>query len=82
MPTSSSHTLDWLIRHHASCVQRLPSFAERLVLFAIAAELDESLQAKGGRSSRVNDTAMHVSQRAIALNRTKAHFKSDNRTAV
>jgi len=52
------------------------------VLFAIAAELDESLQAKGGRSSRVNDTAMHVSQRAIALNRTKAHFKSDNRTAV
>ncbi len=82
MPASSSHTLDWFIRHHASSAQRLPSFAERMVLFAAAAELDANLQAKGSGSSRVNDTAMHVSQRAIALNRTKAHFKSDNRTAV
>tara|TARA_R110002094_G_scaffold175362_3_gene155780 strand:- start:37 stop:273 length:237 start_codon:yes stop_codon:yes gene_type:complete len=77
-----SHSLNWLIRHHASGAQRLPRFAERMVLFAAAAELDENLQAKGGGSARVNDTAMHVSQRAIALNRTKAHFKSDNRTAV
>ena len=82
MSTTSSHTLDWLIRHHASGAQRLPSFAERMVLFAAATELDESLKAKGAGSLRTNDTAMHVSQRAIALNRTKAHFKSDNRTAV
>lgn len=82
MPSPTSHTLDWLIRHYASGAQRLPGFAERIVLFAVAAELDESLQAAGGGSARVNDTAMHVSQRALALNRRKAHFKSDNRTAV
>jgi len=81
MSTPSFH-LDWLRRHHATGGRRLPLPAERMVLFAVAAELDEPLQAKGAGAPRINDTAMHVSQRAIALNRTKAHFKSDNRTAV
>lgn len=82
MSTSSSHTLNWLTRHHASATSRLPSWAERMILFAAAAELDERLQTKGGSSSKVNDTAYHVSQRALAENRRHTHFKCDNRTAV
>lgn len=53
-----------------------------MILFAAAAELDENLQAKGGNSAKVNDSAYHVSQRAIAENRRHTHFKCDNRTAV
>lgn len=80
--STPSLNLDWLRRHHANGGRRLPLPAERMVLFAVAAELDESLQAKGSGSARINDTAMHAAQRALALNRSKAHFKSDNRTAV
>ena len=82
MPASTSLTLDWLIHHHGANTQRLPLSAERLLLFAVAAVIDESAKHNKGGTHRANDTAMHVSQRAIALNRTRAHFKSDNRTAV
>ncbi len=60
----------------------MPDYAQRLVLFAAAAELDQNTRGKDPGLLRAHDTAMHVSQRAIALNRTKAHFKCDNRTAV
>ena len=56
--------------------------SERLIFFAAAAEIEEASANRGASSQRINDSAMHASYRAIAENRTKAHFKSDNRTAV
>ena len=82
MPDSPSLSLQWWIRHHRISLHPLPSASERLVFFTAAAELEEASANRGASSQRINDSAMHASYRAIAENRTKAHFKSDNRTAV
>jgi len=82
MSAVSPPLLNWLARYAGFPARRLPAPAELMLLFAAAAEADEAQQRQRNGSHRLNDTAMHVSQKALSENRRKTHFKSDNRTAV
>jgi hypothetical protein len=74
--------IQWLARYTGFPGRRLESKAELMVLFATAAESEELKPAVNGGPIIRKDTAQQASQRALAMNRSLAHFKSDNRTAV
>jgi hypothetical protein len=84
MATSPLHShLNWLHAHAGFPARRLPAEAQRLLLVAVAAEAESVGAAPGGgRPLGSMDPVTAVRQRAHALNRSHAHFKSDNRAKV
>jgi|UniRef100_UPI004049807D hypothetical protein len=82
MSAAPASIIQWLTRYTGFPARRLDTKAELMVLFASAAENEEPKPAVNGGPIIRKDTAQQASQRAIAMNRSLAHFKSDNRTAV
>jgi hypothetical protein len=74
--------IQWLTRYTGFPARRLPAKAELMVLFASAAESEELKPAVNGGPIIRKDVAQQASYRQLAMNRSLAHFKSDNRTAV
>lgn len=77
----SSETWEWLFRHAGFPGHRLPVAAERLVLFAAAAQ-GGGATGTGNELTIRQDGAMLASQRQQALNRSHTHIKSNNRTKI
>lgn len=84
MATSPLHShLTWLTRHAGFPARSLPVEAQRLLLVAVAAGTENpGGPTSGMRSPAGADPVSAVRQRAHVLNRSHAHFKSDNRTKV
>lgn len=84
MPDLPVNTLSWLRQYTGFPARRLSAKAELMVLFAAAAERDAADEAAAAARSKPQKEsgAAAVSQRALAFNRTHAHFKSDNRAKV
>ncbi len=79
MATSQESFFVWYSRHAGFPARRLASSAELLLLFAIAAEADESAADRGAAKIERQNVAEMASRRQQAENRRRAHFKSDNR---
>jgi hypothetical protein len=74
--------LFWLSRHTGFPRRTLPAEAQRLLLVAVAAGEGERPATDAARSHPGGVAVLAVRQRAHALNRSHAHFKSDNRAKV
>ncbi|WP_043588855.1 hypothetical protein [Geminisphaera colitermitum] len=76
----------WLASHAGFPGARLPERAELLLCFATAAVLDEAGNGATGASHHHKierrNSALDVSQRALALRRSRVHFKCDNSAKV
>lgn len=80
--TPFAEALRWLSAHANFPVCRLPEKIERTVCFAIAATcLGGENNARPDRFER-RQTAVESSQRALAENRRRVHFKCDNSAKV
>jgi hypothetical protein len=78
----NSHLI-WLTRHAGFPGRNLPAEAQRLLLVAVAAETENAGAPTSGARPLVGaDPVSVVRQRAHVLNRSHAHFKSDNRAKV
>lgn len=82
MSSAPASIIQWLARYTGFPARRLDAKAELMVLFATAAAAEELPQAVNGGPIVRKDTAKQASHRQLARNRSLAHFKSDNRTAV
>lgn len=82
--SSLNATLRWLADHAGFPARRLPAKAELLVCVAAAAEESERLERGTGGEYRIQsrDNALESSQRALAMRRTRVHFKCDNSAKV
>ncbi|MCC5024837.1 MAG: hypothetical protein J6386_19495 [Candidatus Synoicihabitans palmerolidicus] len=82
MPSDLPPVIIWLCCHTGFPGRRLAAGAERLVLFAAAAQVEEARVVRAeGKIERKNN-AEDASKRQQAENRRKAHFKSNNRTTT
>lgn len=74
--------LQWLARYSGFPRHRLPAQAELLLLFAASAGQGTGASDDVGGPIQTQNAAMAASQRQLALNRKRVHFKADNRAKV
>ena len=79
---SLAQTLRWLSAHARFPAQRLPSKTERAICFAIAAACHERASDSPINRFDRRQGAVESSQRALAENRRRVHFKCDNSAKV
>ncbi len=78
--SSPSELLNWFCRHAVCCPGGgLERRAQLLVLFTVAAEMENAEVARASGKVQRYDGAELASRRQQAENRRRAHFKSDNR---
>ncbi len=78
--TAVSLQIDWFCRHAVACpAGGLARREQTVVLFVLAAELDNAQVARASAKVERFSHAELASRRQQAENRRKAHFKSDNR---
>ncbi|WP_221032360.1 hypothetical protein [Actomonas aquatica] len=73
------NSIDWFARHAVGPGVVFAPGAQRLVLFAVAAEIDNAAVDRASAKVERFNNAELASRRQQAENRRKAHFKSDNR---
>lgn len=71
--------LEWFARHALVPGAGLARGLQLLLLFAVAAEIENADVARAGAKVQRFDQAEMASRKQQAENRRKAHFKSDNR---
>ena len=81
--TSFPSFVGWLATHAGFPRHRLPCNAERLLLLAVAAALDEAEETQRERFLvKSKDPASVSALKAHAMRRSQVHFKCDNSAKV
>jgi hypothetical protein len=81
--TSFPSFVGWLATHAGFPRHRLPGNAERLLLLAVAAALDEAEETQRERFLvKSKDPASVSALKAHAMRRSQVHFKCDNSAKV
>ncbi len=81
--TTLSSFLGWLSAHAGFPRHRLPVDAERLLLLAVAASIDEAEENQRQRYLvKTRDPARDSALKAHAMRRSQVHFKCDNSAKV